>query len=436
MSQSCEQHRDTMVAFLRGELGPLERRRVEAHLDNCDDCTTLRGELELGLEAAAAWHPELPAERLDDLIARLIPYMERRGARRTFRPGWAVASLAAAAALLIALGGVILSRRSVPEPEPAVAVAPEPVPLEPVVAPVQHAEPAPWLRVVTPAGWDGKVTRDGRAVEIAMQHGFVAVSFVGGRGRKVRVRAPNATVDVVGTRFFVEIGDGGATHVGVAEGRVRLTGGRGTVEVAAGQTLSIDAGGLGVRPETPLVASRHLDDAYLLEHRAEVAAARRTRRVAPLVLDMKDTDLAIEAGAPDSSEMLALLERAEELALDGRAREAAEIYDACMTSSGASFAPYRALCSFELARLIGFQLGEPARARRIFIRLIREAPAEVERQAQLALCELDLASEPCLAAACLRNVAGRSGADATLRREAERLLERWGLEDRGCGAKR
>lgn len=425
-----------MVAYVRGELGALERQRIAAHLGNCDDCASLRLELALGLEAATTWKPQLSGEQLETLVARLVPYMERPSRRRRLRLGWAVVSLAAAAVVLMALGGVALVLRSGPalEPAVAVAVAPAQVPLEPVVGKVLRMEPVPWLRLVAPAGWGGVVTRTGRTVEVVLEHGFVAASFVGGRGRKVRVRAPGAVVEVVGTRFFVEVGAGGATHVGVAEGHVRLIGERGALQIAAGESVSISADGSRVDPQALAAAAEYLNDGYLLEHRVEVASPRRRQRAPQLALDSRDVDPEVETGTEERTDVLALLERAEELVLEDRAPDAAKIYDACATGKGDSFAPYRALCSFELARLLGFQLGEPARARRMFRQLAGKAPAEVQRQAQLALCELDLAAQPCSAAACLAAVAERSGADVTLRREAGRLLERWGLQDLSCKA--
>ena len=65
---------------------------------------------------------------------------------------------------------------------------------------------------------------------------------------------------------------------------------------------------------------------------------------------------------------------------------------------------------------------------------MRQGSGEVARQAALALCELELVTEPCEAARCLRSLKAHPDTDFDLKREADSLLGQWGLHQRSCEA--
>lgn len=433
MTQRCEQHREQLIAFVRGELEPLVSERLDAHLGHCTDCTDLHDDLVVSLSGAAAYAPELEPKRLDQMMTRLVPYMERRGSRTSWRFTWALAPAVAALLLVIAGAWMIFSLRAPAETMPvAMAVVPaEPLMIEPLVPQVIRAEPAPFARLVARTDWGGHVQRQGRRVTMQMARGFVAVSFAGGRGRKLRISTPAVTVDVVGTRFFVEIDDDGRTHIGVAEGKVRVRSDVRSGFVAAGEVRTITIDGRWIDAGGSSAAAPFLDDPYLTEHQApdELAAVRQPRPKQESEEEVASVKIFNE---PQSSNILAELERAEELASAGRMEAAVAIYRDCAADRSTDHDPYRALCGLELGRLVGFELGRLEQARSIFDRLIGSGTPEIDRQASLARCELDLNADPCRAAACLSRVAGSAGGDATLRDEAARLLRRSGLADRQC----
>jgi hypothetical protein len=112
----CDE-RERLIGFLYDEVDALERRRVEAHLDECPDC---RGEI-AGLHATRQdllawnvpehdpiWRPMAPAGPAPKVWEQI--------------PVWAMAA-AASAVLASGLVGGLAARRFTPGPAPAVAVA-------------------------------------------------------------------------------------------------------------------------------------------------------------------------------------------------------------------------------------------------------------------------------------------------------------------------
>src|SRR6185436_7017149 len=99
---------------------------------------------------------------------------------------------------------------------------------------------------------------------IRLHSGTVLVEFVGGSGRSLRVEAPGATVEVVGTLFAVAVRDG-ATCTSVAHGAVRVAMRTGVVHVAEGQRYCT---GEAIRP-----IADDVRDA-LTQHGSRVARSR------------------------------------------------------------------------------------------------------------------------------------------------------------------
>jgi hypothetical protein len=113
---ACERYRDALSDLAAG--GRAEAA-VEAHLASCDAC---RGELVVLRQALAVADEEmgrlLRAEPSPELATRIRSAVTESGTSREWRLGWFWPSLAAAAALLIALS-VVTGRA--PSPEPGVA---------------------------------------------------------------------------------------------------------------------------------------------------------------------------------------------------------------------------------------------------------------------------------------------------------------------------
>lgn len=131
---SCDDIRDRLVDLIEGELAAGERRRVEAHLARCPDCSReVRALRETLAQLQSAPEPEVPEGFLDGFSAAV---QRRIAAERPPRPGhrqrlaswlgdWSslrplpAISVAAALGLLLAFGLVRAPRApqtfSVPE---------------------------------------------------------------------------------------------------------------------------------------------------------------------------------------------------------------------------------------------------------------------------------------------------------------------------------
>jgi hypothetical protein len=415
---TCEEHLTAMVPYLKDELEPLRRTRIESHLGHCESCAAVRDRLAAGLDAARDWQPELEPDELDRRVARLGPYLA--DSSPTPRLAWLAG--AAIPVVLIAVGVVLWTGRdeAVVAPEEPTTVFDfsdglsfDVIPGEPALT--RH-EPTPYVRLIAPRHWDGAMVRQGRRTTIEMSRGFVAVAFAGGKGRRLRIRTPLVQVDVVGTRFVVDVAENDVTTVAVSQGRVRVQAHGRTVMVRAGQVRAVDASGEVSATAPP--STRYLEDEYLVSHTPpRPKPARPTREPR----DEPRPTIAI-------SDVLDQLARAEDLANDDQVAAAITIFQSCAEDQDASYDPYRDLCRLQLARLLGFKQGEPAAARRLLERLARR-PGPVAREAALTLCELALERDPCRAKACLEEIAA---ADESARPEVTGLLARWRLLERTC----
>ena len=111
---NCHSLRDAIVEMARGEhAGPGTLAAIESHLEHCAACASLlkrERRLSQGLRALSAAAPAAPSEalrrRLLDVFAERQPAQPdvARGASRIAGNGW----LRAAAAVLVAAGGVLL----------------------------------------------------------------------------------------------------------------------------------------------------------------------------------------------------------------------------------------------------------------------------------------------------------------------------------------
>jgi hypothetical protein len=428
MSSTCAQHRALLVAYVRRELPPLDERHVAAHLGNCDACAGVEASLSAGLEEARSFEPQLSAEHLDELVASVTPFIPP-SQRRSPWPALAVGALSLAGAAAVAM--VLLVRPPPPIVVPApLAVAPvapvAPVRVAPAAPEVERTTPTPHVHMVSGGGWDGVVTVDGVQTRIRATRGYAVFHFEGGAGRKLRVEAPGAVIDVVGTRFFVEAASE-RTLVGVAAGKVRVTAGGTTHLLAAGESGSFGAGGR--RVAAAAASASWLDDPYLLD--AEARAPRRGLHKSRAVL-RRELDQRVAPSEPDPSagEVLGQLQRAEDLEARGEFKSAEAILRGIVTDPRPSYEPFRDLGRYEIARLEGFRYGHVEAARASLKKLAERAGGEVGRQATLALCELDLKTDPCRSRACLMQLL--LGADFEIGQEAEQLLDHWRLRGAAC----
>jgi len=110
----CDELRDRLDAYLAGELAEIERRELEGHLAECEECAEDLAAARAIAPAAAALPKRLPAPDLWPGIERRI-----RSRGKITLPVW---GLAAAAVLLLALGAT-LSRITLPSDRTEVARA-------------------------------------------------------------------------------------------------------------------------------------------------------------------------------------------------------------------------------------------------------------------------------------------------------------------------
>ncbi len=100
-------------AYVLGSLSPADRREFEHHLAGCLDCSRGVRDLAglpglLGRLDAEVFDERQPEPVPDSLLPRLVDAMHRGQRRRT----WLTAGLAAAAAVVVTIGGVLVLDRS------------------------------------------------------------------------------------------------------------------------------------------------------------------------------------------------------------------------------------------------------------------------------------------------------------------------------------
>jgi Putative zinc-finger len=125
---ACEQYLNAIHELVDGTLGPLRRTELELHLESCDACRALAGDLlEIARATKSLDRLEPPARVWTDIAARLrqegrVAHASHSGARRTYT------TLALAAALVLAVGAslfvLIPSRRGPSAPAPQATAAP------------------------------------------------------------------------------------------------------------------------------------------------------------------------------------------------------------------------------------------------------------------------------------------------------------------------
>jgi hypothetical protein len=118
---------ERLSAYLDGELPPVERAEVEAHLAACPACTALLADLAAVDAAAASLPAEAPEGYFDAFPSRVAARLgvaSKSPARARRLPAW---TWAAAAALLLAVVAPLTLRQPAPDLEPTTTPAPGPV---------------------------------------------------------------------------------------------------------------------------------------------------------------------------------------------------------------------------------------------------------------------------------------------------------------------
>lgn len=128
---SCEQFDAALSDYLENAIDPAERAAFEAHVATCSRCRALLADLS-AITAAAAALPDLEpsrdlwpaiAQRITAPVVALPDAAARRGSRSSVRPWYlAPASLAAAAAVLVAVTASVTLLATHSGRTPAVAV--------------------------------------------------------------------------------------------------------------------------------------------------------------------------------------------------------------------------------------------------------------------------------------------------------------------------
>jgi ferric-dicitrate binding protein FerR (iron transport regulator) len=276
---SREVARTAFARWLDGDLVPSEEATLRDALA-ADHALRAACAADARLAAAlvalhgAARGPALAAMIDGHLAARSARHAARSAAtvaRRARRPRFRMLPIAAAAALLLALGAGWLVLAQTDDPTAAGGYA------LPGGGTVQ-ADPG------------SVVVRDGDGWRL--EHGRVAVEAAPQPGGVVAVRTAEASCRIVGTRFTVARSTG-RTEVAVAHGQVEVAGAGGALLLPAGGTVVADAGAMVADlawrsgdPLPPWLAIGRLDGAAL-------AAERFPDRFGTLGVDLKPLRLAL-----------------------------------------------------------------------------------------------------------------------------------------------
>jgi putative zinc finger protein len=113
---NCLESRDLLAEYAVGALSPIERRRIERHMESCPGCAKEAGELVAAASAAAFELPPVaPGAALEERVVQRVVAESHRGKVRKRRAARALWVAAACAALLAAgaLGGAVAMRGQV-----------------------------------------------------------------------------------------------------------------------------------------------------------------------------------------------------------------------------------------------------------------------------------------------------------------------------------
>jgi transmembrane sensor len=253
------------------------------------------------------------------------------------------------------------------------------------------------------------ISLEDRRIESELLAGFARFEVAKRRGRLFRVRAGEATIEVLGTSFVLER-RGAGVHVHVIEGRVRVAWTGGELHLLGGEAGTFPprgtSGGATARMPDAAVIERSCGSTAVPCRRSSPGAGaqpkgdvRNTRRV-PRDGGPANPTAANGEGIPDQARragtaevepassppavsasprsgstdhLAAMLKAADEARAGGRSIDAAAALRAAAAHSGAD--PRVPLAEFRLGRLLLEDLGQPREAAAAFARARALAPA-------------------------------------------------------------
>ncbi len=179
-------------------------------------------------------------------------------------------------------------------------------------------------------------------VEVVQRAGKVHYKVRPNQKREFVVRAGDVTVTVLGTRFSVDLGESLA-EVRVLEGRVRIDDSRRSTELAAGETLNVQAWHAQTIQTASASATLVSDESPMLPATAKPAASSAQELLAQAddaraaqnwdeAVRLLRTLLARHPGAANKSNVLFMLARAERNR--GSHAEAAAVFAKCAALGG------------------------------------------------------------------------------------------------------
>jgi predicted negative regulator of RcsB-dependent stress response len=462
MKTACFKIREHLLDYHFGELEGLEAQRVVLHLENCPDCRAVLNRLDGAFSAAVEWSPEPKPGEIDRLVERLTPYLQPEEEETRESSGWMFGvGLALAAGLALFMVYATWSPERAKFEATSIAETKHEQTL-PVIE-VERIAPTEHLRVVASKDWNGEVRRSTpKVTRVSMDSGFAVMAFEGGKGRKLIVETPDVEVEVVGTRFYVDARPGLPTTIGVVDGKVAVKAEKGRELLAAGTERAY--GKNGKKEKVQLARSNpYHSDSFLLEKAAkpaermiakkEPAFEKRPSRSSKLLprkepprkyenagrflaphapdeppakVEQAKEEPKVEAPPPppppNDFDAARLLNEAERLVKEKQYDAAIALLEQALDTEDAQLDPFRPMLRYERARIL-LKQGKREFARAEFGRLTQSNEKEVAHQAKMSLCELELADDPCTAAACLRSIDSR---------ESSQLLARWRLEELDC----
>ncbi len=279
----CERVRKQAYRYRRDELLGVEVASIDEHLQGCAACRDYYERLGILLNAASAWNPRDDATDADDLFAGIAGRIEADSVddeasqdapdepvvaddlARELRPRrWIFAVAGLAAGVLLTLAGVYAFQH-VGKPTGAATTVAEDSPAPPADreddAPAASHPPFAKLAREHSGTKQVKVFASNGAhwslhgnhdLTLDVDKGTLLVEFVPEGGRTLHVHAPDFSIKVVGTIFYVSA-DKRGPRAGVLAGKVE-------VERPHGN-----------EPPTPLVAGREVDADF---QPADMPAAR------------------------------------------------------------------------------------------------------------------------------------------------------------------
>ena len=191
----------------------------------------------LGCAAMARRHDTVRAamtvdDRLDDIKrvriwSRLAQQLDAPARRRARWPAIAFAVAAAAAAATVV---IVVRTRETPHTLTVAADA------------TLTSRLGPYTRAALVGSAELEIVgTPGASTSVRLRTGTLLAAFDGGPGRSLRIDAPGASIDVIGTVFAVDVRDAG-TCVSVTRGKVRVTTPSDVIAVAGGERFCTDEG--------------------------------------------------------------------------------------------------------------------------------------------------------------------------------------------------